>query len=587
MACLHGSCCAEVEVQARTLDPCSPPYARTCSGIDAAISRSSHSPRLSPNRRNSSPNAADWGNLAQVPAYVGSRRRTGIPAQTWRCDLPHYPRFFGHFWAFSGGHGNFDSAISLQSGGLDPPPLKSLISILYLEFAQPAFYQALTSQFTPPSNSFLRNYLSDFDLQALVNKDQAIRNAYFRCLFAPPEKTPRLSQKIARTQYPGSEQPLANNGLPARRVFFRPRPRIPASMVASAFSSLVPMETEESQIARGLRQRDPDLLDALMQQYQHRLLRYLLHLTGNRAVAEDLFQETWLRVLEKGHLYDGRNRFVTWLMSHRAQRRHRLPAQAPSASLDEMQDPEDGAPFEPPADGPSPFDQAVTHSSRTVCRRAAASAAPLFREVLVLRFQEQMKLEEIAQLVHIPVATVKTRIYRGVQALRPLLQGRRAMTDHEHERAHGADYASRHGRSLPRPTVSWLDAHLATCAGMRRVRRRLRRARAVCCGVAVTASPSLVASTQRRLRARAARLRDQQAGVPDCAFVLHWRAGLGGVGPGCGGASAAGRRPGWDCRKPLWTRSISVVAVAGGHGRGVDAGVSALDAGRLAVGKPW
>ena len=48
---------------------------------------------------------------------------------------------------------------------------------------------------------------------------------------------------------------------------------------------------------------------------------------------------------------------------------------------------------------------------------------PLFREVLVLRFQEQMKLEEIAKLIHIPVATVKTRIYRGVMALRPLLKG--------------------------------------------------------------------------------------------------------------------------------------------------------------------
>ena len=70
-------------------------------------------------------------------------------------------------------------------------------------------------------------------------------------------------------------------------------------MVATAFSSLVPMETEESQIAHGLRRRDPDLLDALIEQYQHRLLRYLLHLTGDRAVAEDLFQETWLCVLEK------------------------------------------------------------------------------------------------------------------------------------------------------------------------------------------------------------------------------------------------------------------------------------------------
>src|SRR5262252_9483225 len=78
---------------------------------------------------------------------------------------------------------------------------------------------------------------------------------------------------------------------------------------------LIGMESEASAIARGLRRRDPDLLDMLIEQYQHRLLRYLVHLTGNRALADDLFQETWLRVLEKGHQYDGRNKFATWLFS--------------------------------------------------------------------------------------------------------------------------------------------------------------------------------------------------------------------------------------------------------------------------------
>jgi RNA polymerase sigma-70 factor (ECF subfamily) len=200
-------------------------------------------------------------------------------------------------------------------------------------------------------------------------------------------------------------------------------------MIATAFSLLVPMETEEAQIARGLRRRDPDLLDALIEQYQHRLLRYLLHLTGNRAVAEDLFQEVWLRVLEKGHQYDGRNRFVTWLMSigHNVAidyLRKRNPA-----SLDEMQDPEEGTPFEPPDTGPSPFEQAATRQQHEMFDEALERVPPLFREVLVLRFQEQMKLEEIAKLIRIPVATVKTRIYRGVNALRPLLRPLTARPD--------------------------------------------------------------------------------------------------------------------------------------------------------------
>ncbi len=208
-------------------------------------------------------------------------------------------------------------------------------------------------------------------------------------------------------------------------------------MIASAFSLTVPMESEESQIACGLRRRDPDLLDALIEQYQHRLFRYLLHLTGNRAVAEDLFQEVWLRVLEKGHLYDGRNRFVTWLMSigHNVAIDY-LRKRNPS-SLDEMREPEEGAPYEPEAGGPSPFDQAAARQQQEIFDEALQQVAPLFREVLVLRFQEQMKFEEIAKLVRIPVATVKTRIYRGVIALRPLIGSISRKSDAEWEPQEG------------------------------------------------------------------------------------------------------------------------------------------------------
>ena len=194
-------------------------------------------------------------------------------------------------------------------------------------------------------------------------------------------------------------------------------------MVAAAFSSLLSMETEEARIARGLRRRDPDLMDALIAQYQHRLLRYLQHLTGNRATAEDLFQETWIRVLEKGNLYDGRSRFVTWLLTiaHNVAIDH-LRRRSP-ASLDEMQECEDGAPFEVQDARPSPFEQAAANEESARLEAALTRLPAIFREVLTLRIHEQMKLEEIAQLIHIPVATVKTRLYRGVIALRPALKG--------------------------------------------------------------------------------------------------------------------------------------------------------------------
>lgn len=194
-------------------------------------------------------------------------------------------------------------------------------------------------------------------------------------------------------------------------------------MVATAFSSLVSMETEEARIAKGLRGRDPDLLDALVEQYQHRLLRYLSHLTSNQALAEDLFQETWMRVLEKGHQYDGRNKFSSWLFSiaHNVAIDY-LRKRQPS-SLDEINESQEGPVLEPADGGPSAFD-VVAGQEQAAQIAAAMERVPLvYREVLVLRFQEQMKLEEIAQLIHIPLATVKTRLYRGVMALRPAFQG--------------------------------------------------------------------------------------------------------------------------------------------------------------------
>src|SRR5207247_10762645 len=74
-------------------------------------------------------------------------------------------------------------------------------------------------------------------------------------------------------------------------------------------------ETETAKIARGLRERDKELLADLLERCQHRLVRYLLYLTGRREYAEELAQETWIRVLQRGSQYNGRQRFDPWLFA--------------------------------------------------------------------------------------------------------------------------------------------------------------------------------------------------------------------------------------------------------------------------------
>lgn len=187
------------------------------------------------------------------------------------------------------------------------------------------------------------------------------------------------------------------------------------------------MTDERAEIARGLRRRDPSVLDRLIEQYQHRLFRYLVYLAGNRALAEDLFQETWLRVLERGRQYDGKSPFETWLF---AIGRHllidTLRRKSPT-SLDVLRDPAEGASlWEPPAADPSAYELLAGREQEAQVAAAVAGVPAVYREVLMLRFQEDLKLEEIAAVVDAPVSTVKSRLYRGLNALKQQLGRSRA-----------------------------------------------------------------------------------------------------------------------------------------------------------------
>src|ERR1700739_137735 len=121
-------------------------------------------------------------------------------------------------------------------------------------------------------------------------------------------------------------------------------------MSGAAYYFVNGMESEASVIARGLRRRDPELLDWLIEQFQHRLFRYLIFLTGDRVLAEDLFQETWVRVLERGHQYNSKSKFESWLFAIARNLVIDVSRRKKIRSLDELADPDSDHPYEPPAD---------------------------------------------------------------------------------------------------------------------------------------------------------------------------------------------------------------------------------------------
>ena len=193
-----------------------------------------------------------------------------------------------------------------------------------------------------------------------------------------------------------------------------------ASRSPLLFAGLMTDDTQA--LANGLRHRDPDLLDRLIEQYQQRLYRYLLFLTGDPALAEDIFQETWIRVLERGYQYNAKCKFESWLFAIARNLVIDVSRRKKFRSLEELADPESNQPYEPPDDrAVSALQLLVTRENEQSVQLSLLKVPAYYREVLLLRFHEELGLEEIANVLSVPLSTVKSRLYRGLDALKAVL----------------------------------------------------------------------------------------------------------------------------------------------------------------------
>jgi RNA polymerase sigma-70 factor (ECF subfamily) len=183
---------------------------------------------------------------------------------------------------------------------------------------------------------------------------------------------------------------------------------------------------ESLAIAAGLKHQEAGLLDELITRYQHRLLRYLLYLTSSRELAEDLFQEVWMRVLVRGAQFNGKARFDTWLFTIARNLVIDYRRKRTLSSLDELfegaNDDDRAMTFEITDEQPTPFDRFASSEDRVRISEALLSVDTLYREVLVLRFHEELSLQEIATVTRAPLSTVKSRLYRGLAAIKPKLE---------------------------------------------------------------------------------------------------------------------------------------------------------------------
>jgi RNA polymerase sigma-70 factor, ECF subfamily len=194
-----------------------------------------------------------------------------------------------------------------------------------------------------------------------------------------------------------------------------------AASIASVWEGRLGIDAAVVQLRRG----DPDALATLMARYQNRIYRYLLRLVRQPADAEDLFQQTWIRVAEKIRSFDTSRNFDAWLFTLARNLAFDYLRRMRPASLDEPSSadaPEDTMISRLASGDPGPFEQLLARERAGRLAQALDNLPLSYREVVTLRFEEEMKIEEIALVLSTPVATVKSRLYRSLAQLRQILE---------------------------------------------------------------------------------------------------------------------------------------------------------------------
>ena len=181
--------------------------------------------------------------------------------------------------------------------------------------------------------------------------------------------------------------------------------------------------TDEALMAR-VKAGDDTALAVLLRRYEGPLFHYARHMLGNAADAEDVFQETFLRVhLHRGRFWGGSAfkpwvyRIATNLCKDRLRYRHRRPEVQPGGNED-MPDPM--ANF--PATATAPDEAAVARERAARMASALAALNVKHRAVFLMAHQEGLSYAEIARALRIPVGTVKSRMNKAVSQLMAVLE---------------------------------------------------------------------------------------------------------------------------------------------------------------------
>lgn len=185
------------------------------------------------------------------------------------------------------------------------------------------------------------------------------------------------------------------------------------------------MTTNQDQVKTGYEATDEELIarfqdgdnyafDLLVKRYKDPLLNFIYRFVGEKNEAEDIVQETFLRLFKNKHYYKEIAKFSTWiytiagnLAKTELRKRKRRKLFSISHYMSTEKD------YDIPDETTSPESDTNTLITDKIIQKAIDKLSPKFKQVIILRDIQGFSYEEIAEIVNIPLGTVKSRVNRA------------------------------------------------------------------------------------------------------------------------------------------------------------------------------
>lgn len=179
----------------------------------------------------------------------------------------------------------------------------------------------------------------------------------------------------------------------------------------------------DEQLILLFQKEDVGAFNEIVFRYKDKAVNFLFRYTGDRDDAEDLAQDTFVKVFRSKHLYKEIAKFSTWFYTialNTAKTSLKKKSRMSTLSISDF-DPENEKDFDIKDTGITPDESANAAIENHYIQQAINSLDEDFKKIIILRDIEDLDYDEISEITGLPMGTVKSRINRGREKLKKIL----------------------------------------------------------------------------------------------------------------------------------------------------------------------